>query len=401
MAMAKKTSVEISADIVDDAIRMRRELHQIPELRFEERLTASLIRKELGRMGISFIENIPGVPTATVAHIGDTARPCVALRADIDALPIKEETGAGYASRHPGCMHACGHDGHTACMLGAAAVLKQMESQLPVCIKLIFQPAEESGGGAEKLVEAGILDGRVGPKVQRIFGVHGRPELAVGLVTTKPGALMAATATFRAEFHGRGSHGAQPNLGRDPIVAAADGIIALQQIVSREIDPIDSAVVTVGMVSGCTATNVIPEMALIEGTARTLSPEMGRYVHEAVERRLRGVAGACDVKLELAWLEGYPAVINDPLMVDFVRDVARAALGEGAFVPAAAATMGGEDFAYYLQKVPGCFAFVGTGLPGAPHGGAGLHHPRYDYNDEAIAPVIRLLVALALNCRDL
>src|SRR3954470_18829675 len=207
------------------AIDLRHRLHEIPEVRYEEFATCAAIRAELDRLGIKYIDGVEGAPTATIAWIGDTSKPCIALRADIDGLPICEATGVPYASTHPGRMHACGHDGHSATLAGVAAVLKTIADELPVCVKLIWQPAEEGGGGGERLVLAGVLDGRLGPKVQAIFGLHGWPGLKVGTVATKPGALLAATDNFAVTFHGSGCHGAFPHLGRDPIVAACKAVM--------------------------------------------------------------------------------------------------------------------------------------------------------------------------------
>src|SRR4051812_39538040 len=193
------------------AVDVRHRLHQIPELGYQEFKTAAVIRAELDALGIAHVDGVTDAPTATVAWIGDTTKPCVALRADIDALPIVEQTGLPYASTHPGRMHACGHDGHTATLLAVAAVLKSIERELPVCVKLFWQPAEEGGAGAGKLVAAGALDGRVGPKVSAIFGLHGWPGLKVGTIATKPGALLAATDNFAVDFHGSGCHGAFPH----------------------------------------------------------------------------------------------------------------------------------------------------------------------------------------------
>ncbi|HEX8915332.1 MAG TPA: amidohydrolase, partial [Humisphaera sp.] len=215
---------------------LRHRLHRIPELGYQEFETAKVIRAELDRLGIPYVAGVEGAPTATIAWVGDTSKPCVALRADIDALPIVEQTGLPYASTHAGRMHACGHDGHTTVLLGAAAVLKDMAAELPVCVKFLWQPAEEGGGGGDILCKAGALDGRIGPKVAAIFGLHGWPGLPVGVVASKPGVLLAATDQFYATFVGRGCHGAFPHAGIDPIPAAAEAVLSLQQFVSRELD---------------------------------------------------------------------------------------------------------------------------------------------------------------------
>ena len=378
------------------AIDLRHRLHQVPELGYAEHKAADLIRRELTRLGIDFIAGVPDAPTATVAWIGDVAKPCVALRADIDALPIIENTGLPYASTHPGIMHACGHDGHTATLLATAAVLTTLAGELPVCVKLLWQPAEEGGGGGRRLVQGGVLDGRLGPKVSAIFGLHGWPGLKVGTVATKPGVLLAATDGFRATFVGRGTHGAYPHLGRDPIVTAAEAVLNLQQFVSREYDPTDSAVVTVGKFHSGTATNVIPDEAVIEGTARTVSGEGRKLIRAAIERRCAGIAAANDCGLRFDWFDGYPPTVNDPAMADRVAAVAKAEFGADRFIPVARPSMGGEDFAYYLEEVPGCFFLVGVEPPHASMSPP-LHSDRYDFADDAIGVGVRMFVGLTLS----
>lgn len=381
---------------VDRLSALRHRFHQIPEIGYEEFKTAELIREQLTSLGIDFIAGIPDAPTATIATIGDPAKSCIALRADIDALPILEQSGLPYASQNSGMMHACGHDGHTTVLIGTADVLRQLKDQLSVCVKLIFQPAEEGGGGARRLVEAGVLDGTLGPKVSAIFGLHGWPGLKVGQVSTRPGPILAATDCFSAKFVGRGCHGAFPHLGRDPIVTAAEAVVNLQQIVSREFDPTESAVVTVGKFHAGTATNVIPDSALIEGTARTLTPEHRRHVQKSIQRRCESIAQANDCTVEFCWNEGYPPTINDVAMSDYVAQIARRTLGESAFLPAASAVMGGEDFAYYLEKVPGCFFFLGV-CPTDRGCHPPLHSDRYDFTDSAIGLGVRMFVNLVRN----
>jgi amidohydrolase len=378
------------------AAEFRHRLHQIPELGFEEFKTAEAIRAELDQLHIGYVAGVTGAPTATIATIGDISKPCIALRADIDALPVNEQTSLAYASTHAGRMHACGHDGHVATLMGTAAILKAMADELPVCVKLIWQPAEEGGGGGGKLVDAGVLDGRIGPKVSAIFGLHGWPGLKVGTVATKPGALLAATDNFHATFIGKGCHGAYPHLGADPIVTACEAVLSLQQFVSRETDPTDSAVVTIGLMKAGTAVNVIPDSATIEATVRTLTPQQRTHAREAVERRCRGVAQAGGCELKFTWLEGYPSTINDPAMADYVATIARQALGPDHFVPVAKPSMGGEDFAYYLEKVPGCFFLIGVEPPDR-NGYPSLHSDRYDFTDAALAVGMRMFVELVRN----
>jgi amidohydrolase len=393
MVSALESAIDAQAKI---CVELRRRLHRIPELAYEEFQTAAEIRAELDKLGVAHIDGVAGAPTATLALIGDANKPCVALRSDIDALPIAEQTGLPYCSTHAGKMHACGHDGHIATLLGAAAILKKISAELPVCVKCIWQPAEESGGGAERLVKAGVLDGRILPPVAAIFGLHGWPGLPVGSAATKPGALLAATDSFSAEFIGRGTHGAYPHFGVDPIVAACEAVLNLQQFVSRQVDPTEPAVVTVGMIHGGTATNIIPDRATIEGTVRTLTDPTRALARASIERRCESIAAADGCKVEIDWQPGYPATINDPAMSDYVAATARRILGENRFIPVARPSMGGEDFAYYLEKVPGCFFLIGVEPAGAKSHPP-LHSDRYDFTDAALAVGIRMFLGLAQN----
>ena len=379
-----------------EVVELRHRLHQIPELGYEEFETAGTIRSELDRLGIAHVDGVPDAPTATIAWLGDPHKPCVALRADIDALPIVERTGLSYASTHNGLMHACGHDGHTATLMGVAGLLKSMENDLPVCVKLIWQPAEEGGGGGERLVDAGVLDGTIGPKVRAIFGLHGWPGLKVGIVATKPGALLAATDNFAITFVGRGCHGAFPHLGIDPIVTACEAVLNLQRVVSREFDPTDSAVVTIGKINSGTATNIIPDTAIIEGTARTLHDAARQQVRDAIERRCGGIAAANDCEMRFDWIEGYPPTVNDPVMADYVARIATQTFGSDRYFPVPKPSMGGEDFAYYLEKAPGCFFLVGVEPHDRDHYPP-LHSDRYDFTDASIAVGMRMFVELVMN----
>ena len=383
---------------VDRVVQLRHRLHRIPELMYEEFETAAVVREELTRLGIDFLAGVPDAPTATVATIGDPGKPCVALRADMDALPIVEATGLPYASTYPGKMHACGHDGHTSILLGTAGVLHRIADTLNVCVKLIFQPAEEGGGGAGRLVEAGVLDGTLGPKVVAIYGLHGWPGMPVGFVSTRGGPILAATDTFSAKFIGTGCHGAFPHAGHDPIVTAAEAVVNLQQFVSREMDPTEPAVVTVGKFHAGTATNVIPEVAIIEGTARTLTPTSREKIEASLRRRCEHVALANECRCEFEWTDGYPPTVNDPASADYVAEVVRNTLGRDRFIPAPGPAMGGEDFAYYLEKVPGCFFFLGVCPVGQEHYPP-LHSDRYDFTDAALGLGVRMFVNLVRSFR--
>jgi amidohydrolase len=389
---------EIIPEQTRRAIDVRHRLHRIPELMYQEHHTAALIREELDKLRLPHTDGVPDAPTATIVHIGDERKPCIALRADIDALPIDEKTGLAYASTHAGRMHACGHDGHSAILLAAAAVLTRAQNELPVCVKLIWQPAEEGGAGAQRLVRAGVLDGRLGKKVDAIFGLHGWPGLPVGTVATKPGALLAATDTFTATFIGRGGHGAFPHLAIDPIVPAAEAVLNLQQVVSRDIDPTDPAAVSVGIFRAGSATNIIPDTAAIEGTARTLSDAARAIARQRIQRRCASVAAAGGCEMRFTWIDGYPPTVNDPAMADYVAATARATVGADRYVPVGRPSMGGEDFAYYLEKVPGCFFLIGVQPPGMQTYPS-LHSDHYDFTDDAMLIGLRMFTALAMNFR--
>jgi amidohydrolase len=293
-------------------------------------------------------------------------------------------------------MHACGHDGHTAILLGAAEVLRQQADQLGVCVKLIFQPAEEGGGGAGRLVRAGVLDGGIGPKVNAIFGLHGWPGLPVGLISSRPGPILAATDQFEATFIGVGCHGAFPHLGRDPIVTAAEAVTSLQTFVSREIDPTEPAVITVGTFHAGTASNVIPDTARITGTARTLTGEARAQIAKSIQRRCEMIAAANDCHVDFDWIDGYPPTINDAKMTAYVEQTARAVIGRDTYIEAARPAMGGEDFAYYLEAVPGCFFMIGV-CPEGRDAYPSLHSDRFDFTDAAIGIGVRMFVNLVRN----
>jgi amidohydrolase len=295
-------------------------------------------------------------------------------------------------------MHACGHDGHTAVLAGVAAALKSIQNELPVCVKLIWQPAEEGGAGADRLVKAGVLDGRIGPKVSAIFGLHGWPGLPVGAVATKPGPLLAATDNFRVTFIGRGCHGAFPHLGIDPIVPAAEAVLNLQQFTSRDIDPTEAVALTVGIFRAGSATNIIPDEATIEGTVRTVSDGSRKTARQRIERRCAGIAAAGGCKLKFDWFPGYPATVNDPIMTDYVLRIARQTFGNERFIPVGRPSMGGEDFAYYLEKIPGCFFLIGV-QPNGMDESPSLHSDRYDFSDAALTVGMRMFVELAMNFR--
>jgi hippurate hydrolase len=364
------------AGYADEMKTWRRHLHSIPELGFDCPLTAGFIAERLREFGVDEIQQ--GIAkTGLVAIVeGQGNGPTIGLRADFDALPIEEATGLPHASTHAGKMHACGHDGHTTMLLGAARYLCETRN-FSGRVALIFQPAEEAGGGADVMVKEGIMDRY---DIEQVYALHNAPGFPEGAFFTGSGPVMAAVDTFHIHVKGQGGHGAMPHDTRDPVMAAVGIASAIQTIVSRNHYAMDELVVSVTQIHAGTVDNVVPETAYLNGTVRTFEPA----VQEMVKRRMReivaGQAASYDVTAELDYEIGYPATVNDAEKARFAADVAVEIAGEDRVVPEAGREMGAEDFAYMLQARPGAYLFVGQG------DSATLHHPEYDFNDE-IAPI--------------
>ncbi|HVS65203.1 MAG TPA: M20 family metallopeptidase [Thermoanaerobaculia bacterium] len=366
----------LGAELYSTLVALRRDLHRHPELSFEERRTAQRLVTALEGFSPRSIERV-GETGVVARFAGEDARaPAVAVRGDIDALPIQEETGLEWGSEVPGVMHACGHDVHATWAVGAGALLARRPAGGDVLV--VLQPAEEVGQGAAEILRSGLLDG-----VRAIFGGHVDRRFEVGEVVTQEGSVGAATDEFFVELVGRGGHGARPHLGRDPVVAGSALVTALQTIVSRRIEPGAPAVVTVGTFRAGTATNVIPSRAHLSGTLRAMDPATRALLARDVEEVARGIAAAHGVELELKVREGTPAVINDPAATAWARSAAEGLLGAEAIKPLGTINMGGEDFAFYLERIPGCFARIGAREPGGEPIGA--HTPRFVAAEESIA----------------
>ncbi|MBW5449274.1 amidohydrolase [Cohnella sp. CFH 77786] len=360
----------------------RRHLHAHPELSLEEYETTATIRGWLGEADIRIVEY--PLKTGVIAEVGGLlGGPVVALRADIDALPVQEKTGLPFASTVPGRMHACGHDFHTAALLGAALLLKERERELAGTVRLIFQPAEEKALGAGQVIASGALRG-----VQAIFGLHNKPDLPVGTVGIKAGPLMAAADGFAVEVEGRGSHAAVPEAGLDPIVGAAHIVTALQTIVSRNVSPLDSVVLSVTRFQGGASWNVIPDKASFDGTLRTFDEKVRTKVRERFEQVVHGVAAAYGTQASVRWIAGPPAVRND---AGWAETAVRTAEGLGLNVVSPLPSPAGEDFAFYRQQVPGLFVFLGTSGPQE------WHHPAFDVDERALPIGAKFLAALAVD----
>jgi hippurate hydrolase len=375
-----------AAEMQNEVAAWRRHLHENPELNFDVFGTAAFVTDKLKAFGCD--EVVTGLGKTGVVGIirgrqgkGST----IGLRADMDALPITETTGKPYASTAPGKMHACGHDGHTAMLLGAARYLAETRN-FAGAVAVIFQPAEEGGGGGNEMVKDGLME-RFG--IDKVFGMHNMPSLPVGQFAIRPGPIMAATAEFTITVKGRGGHAAMPHGTIDPIVVASQLVGALQTITSRSADPVEALVVSVTKFHAGDAYNVIPEHAEIAGTVRTLKKEMAKTAEARMRAICAGVAAAFGATIDLDYDANYPVTFNHPQETAFAADVAAAVAGEAQVHRAMPPLMGGEDFSYMLEARPGAFIFVGNG------DSAGLHHPAYDFNDEAIPHGVSYWVRLA------
>jgi len=364
---------------------IRRHLHRHPELAFAEFATAGFIVEQLGELGIACREQVGR--TGVVASLGSKVSnaPCVALRADMDALPITEQTGLPFASETPGVMHACGHDGHVAMLLGAAALLKEKEAELPGRVVLIFQPAEEGDGGAQGMIADGALDG-----VSAIFAGHIDRNYGLNEIVVQPGLISAFTDEFSIEIRSPGGHAAKPHETADSILAAGQFITSIQSIVAREVHPCFPTVITVGSIHGGDAANVIASHVILEGTVRTTSQETRSLCIASLQRMVKAMEQLHRVQTSFSLREGYPPVINDFVAARIATEVAAAIVGQDKVKGQPLPSLGGEDFSFFLQKVPGCLVRLGarhTQLHDAP-----AHSPHFDF-DEQVLPTGALFLA--------
>ncbi|WP_170390358.1 M20 aminoacylase family protein [Ruegeria arenilitoris] len=364
------------ADYAADMAEWRQHLHTIPELEFDCHQTAAFVAERLREFGVDELHE--GIAqTGIVAIItGQGDGPTIGLRADMDALPIAEETGVDYASKTPGMMHACGHDGHTTMLLGAARYLAETRN-FRGRVALLFQPAEEEGGGADIMVKEGVMDRF---DIAQVYALHNAPGFAEGAFYTTPGPIMAAVDTFDIHIQGVGGHGAMPHETRDPVMAACGIAQAIQTIVSRNHYALDDLVISVTQIHTGTVNNVIPDTAYLNGTVRTFDPAVQQMVMTRLEEIVQGQAASYGVTATLDYVVGYPATVNDADKTRFAAEVAREVSGADRVIAEAGREMGAEDFSYMLQERPGAYLFLGQG------DGPGLHHPKYNFNDE-IAPV--------------
>jgi len=366
----------IRQEVYDRIVSVRRWLHRYPELSGRETNTAAVIADFLQGIGVAYCTNVAG--TGVVADIPGTAVvPCVVLRADTDALPIHEETGLEFSSVHDGAMHACGHDGHAAMLLGAAVLLSE-EKELPAPVRLIFQPAEEKGTGAQAMIQAGALDG-----AGLIFGGHLDRHYQPGTIVVSEGAVNASSDNFIIEIIGQGAHGARPHESIDAVVVGSLMIMALQTIVSREIDPARPSVVSVGQFQAGTAPNVIAGQAKLSGTVRAQDASVRRQLLSSIRRIAESIAQLHGAKIHVAVTEGTPPLVNPPDMTDLARRAAVEAVGEANVLPLKTANMGAEDFSYYMEHIPGAYVRFGGQVPGKE--GFPAHSSKFDFDEEALA----------------
>jgi hippurate hydrolase len=363
------------ADLQAEIREWRRDLHAHPELRYDVHRTAASVADKLKSFGCD--EVVPGIGRTGVVGVIRGRKPggkVVGLRADMDALPIEEETGLPYKSTVPGKMHACGHDGHTAMLLGAAKYLAETRNFAGTAV-VIFQPAEEGGAGAAAMIKDGLIS-RFG--IKEVYGMHNYPGIPLGQFAIRTGPMMAAADHIEIELEGKGGHAARPHLAVDTILVGAQIINQLQSIVARNVDPLESAVVSICMFQAGHTDNVIPQHAKLKGTARSLTPQVRELLQERIAAVIEGTAALYGATAKITYSNGYPVVVNHERETAFAADVAREIAGKDRVDTALPPVMGAEDFAFMLNERPGAFIFVGNG------DSAGLHHPAYDFNDETI-----------------
>lgn len=382
---------------VQNAIALRRDLHMHPELMYQEHRTAAKVAEQLSQAKIEHVAGLAG-GTGVLGYLPATttdpsSAETIALRADMDALPILEATGLDYASKTPGVMHACGHDGHTSILVGTARYLSQIER--PRNVLFVFQPAEEGGAGGKRMCEDGVLNGSVlGRPVDIIFGLHCAPFLPLGSAASRVGPMMAATDEIHITVRGRGGHAAIPQYTNDPVIASAHVITALQTIASRGVDPLDSVVVTIATVHAGAANNVIPSEVVMSGTVRTLQAETREFAVRRVKEIASTVATAFGCIAEVNHIEGYPVTENNPVAFERAAKSAQSVIGDkwGEYPP----VMGGEDFSFYGQHVPACFFWLGT-VPEGAEDYAQVHTNKFNFNDDALEIGMKLMSNLALR----
>ncbi|WP_251554239.1 M20 metallopeptidase family protein [Neobacillus muris] len=380
----------LTLSVYEDAVKLRRLFHENPELGFEEHHTSSVVEKYLRGLGLEIITGIAKTGVVGILR-GQKNGPVIAFRADMDALPIQEETGAAFSSKNPNVMHACGHDIHTAMLLGAAKALSQVKDQIAGTIKFIFQPAEEMLAGGKHMVQDGVLQN---PDVNYIYGFHVWPDLPLGQIGFKSGPLMASMDSFEVTLKGKSGHGAAPQQGIDAIVGGSHIITGLQSIISRETDPVDSVVLTIGTLSAGSGFNIIPEKAVLNGTIRTIKDDTRQRVAKDFTRIIEGMGAALRLDPDIHYQFGYPVTNNTKEHVDHASQLAESLFGEEAIVQLENPSMASEDFSFYLEHIPGAFLFLG--VQDQAGGAYKLHNEKFLPDECVMKYGISLYIALAV-----
>ena len=388
--MAPTLTIDVPQDVVDEVVATRRDLHEHPELGFEEERTAAMVAARLRELGF---EVHAGIGKTGVVGVLRGARPgkTIMLRADMDGLPIDEENRVPYRSRTPVHMHACGHDGHVAMLLGAARVVAARKDEVAGTVCFLFQPAEEGKGGAKAMIEDGVLE-KFG--IERAYGLHLASSHPAGQVGVREGAFYASSDSIEITIEGKGGHGAAPHLSIDPVYVASQFVVAVQQIVSRNIDPIEPAVVTIGAIHGGTTHNVIPSRVTLMGTVRAFDADVRAKMAERIERVLRGICESSGATYAFEYLWRYPVTSNDAEQTRYVRALAERVAG-GEHVADVPKLMGAEDFSFFAERVPACFFTIGSN--GGPDSAWPHHHARFDIDESALQAGVRMMTALALD----
>jgi hippurate hydrolase len=375
-------------DRVGEFIQLRRDIHRHPELAFEEHRTSDLVAAKLQSWGYQVHRDLGGTGVVGTLQRGSSERK-LGIRADMDALPIQEATGAEWASTRQGLMHACGHDGHTAMLLAAAKAIAQAP-EFDGTLNLIFQPAEEGGGGAVRMMDDGLFEHH---PCDAVFAMHNMPGMPVGHLVFRDGAAMASSDYATIRIHGTGGHGAMPHRAADPLVAASSIVMALQTIVARNVDPLHTAVVTVGALHAGQANNVIPALATLELSVRALDPQVRQLLEQRIKALVTAQAESFGVRAEVQWRQGYCVLVNHAAQTEFARQVALDLVGPERVTLNGPQLTGSEDFAFMLEKVPGSYLLIGNG-DGDSAGACMVHNPAYDFNDENIATGSAYWIAL-------
>ncbi|AZK47664.1 M20 metallopeptidase family protein [Paenibacillus lentus] len=389
--MNKMSLLQIAVSLEQEIIAHRRHLHQYPELGFQEFITSEYIAEYLEQLGLQVQRGIAG--TGVVALLKtERPGPCIAVRADMDALPLQEQTGLPYASRHEGTMHACGHDGHMAMALGAARMLVGLKHELVGTVKFIFQPAEEMLGGAQRMIDAGVLEG---PRVDGMIALHMWPDLPTGCFGVKAGTIMASMDHVDITIHGQAGHGAAPHQGVDAIIAAAQVLSALQVLISRESDPADAVVLSMGSIHGGSLPNIIADQVEIRGTVRAVNAATRQRMRTRVTELAQAVATGINAQAVVRYEFGYPPTVNDAKWVHYAEVAIRELYGEQAIHTLTHSQMTSEDMAYYLEHVPGVFLLIGAG--GTDKGKFPLHHPELAVDEKALHYGVAYLAQFVRN----